>query len=386
MNAVRARHLWTGDQWLQDATVVLEDDRVVEVRPARPADGPARSGMVIPGLINAHVHLELSHLVGRVPPSARFGTWLADLVAHRTPIAPDQLAAAAQAAVDLGTAAVVDISNDGQTASAIVAAGLQGVVQHEVLGFHAPDLEERIAACSEPDRWVDGPAGGVWLRPGPHAPTSTPEALIAAAARPGNVPASIHVAEDPAELMLLADGSGPFADLLDRLGRDWRWWTPPGCSPIAMLERLGVLGPSLLLVHARHLGNGDSERIARSGAAVCLCPRSNMHIGQAVPQVGALLEAGVDLLLGTDSLASCPDLDLFGEVDLLRSLRPDVPAATWLEAITGRAARRLDLAGLGRLSPGSRPGLLHVFAEPGGRWHGAERRWLARARVEPLRE
>ena len=156
----------------------------------------------------------------------------------------------------------------------------------------------------------------------------------------------------------LRDGSGPFATFLDDLGIPWEWWEPPGCSGAAYLDRLGLLGPSLLLVHGVHLEADDRALLAERGAPLCLCPRSNLHIEGTLPDVPALLEAGVQLCLGTDSLASNADLDVLGEVVALMRAFPEVDPSRWLDLATRGGAEALGLPHLGTLEAGKSPGLL----------------------------
>lgn len=338
-----------------ESGVVVDTDgaRIRSVRRARPGDPPAEPGLLIPGLVNAHLHLELSWAAGRVPGGEGLPAWIRDLMRIPRPPAGPELAAAAGSLVASGTALVCDIAN-GDTAAILDEHGLVGIVQHEVLGFGAAQLPDRVAAVAGPDRTV----GRVVVRPSPHAIYSTPPALIRAACRPSSVPASIHVGEDPAERSFSELGAGSFAELLDALGVDWRWWTPPGLRPVAYLDSLSVLGPGLLLVHGVDLDDDDRARIAARGSPLCLCPRSNLHIGGRLPDVPALLAAGVHPCLGTDSLGSSPDLDVLAELGVLARAFPEVPIALLLHLATTGGADALGFPELGRIAVGASPGLV----------------------------
>jgi cytosine/adenosine deaminase-related metal-dependent hydrolase len=261
--------------------------------------------------------------------------------------------------VAAGTALVCDVSNRGHTAPILDAAGLAGVVQHEVLGLGAPQWRERLAVALAPDREI----GRIVVRPSPHATYSTAPDLIRAACRPGRVPATIHLSEDPHEAAFSERGEGPFADLVDALGLDWRWWRPPGCSPAAYLERLGVLGPGLLVVHGVWLTGGDRHLLRDRGSPLVLCARSNLHIGGRLPDVPALLADGVRLCLGTDSAASSPDLDVLGEIAVLARAFPAVAMERWLAMATVDAADALGFPEHGRIAVGAAPGLVLVEAD-----------------------
>jgi cytosine/adenosine deaminase-related metal-dependent hydrolase len=197
-----------------------------------------------------------------------------------------------------------------------------------------------------------------------HATYSCGEALVRsiAATTHGRV-SSIHVEEDPAEIAWLRDADGPFVDFLrerDALPAAG----PPRARPVAWLERLGVLGAGTLLVH---MAMADEESLAIAARRQCiavLCPRSNQHIGRRLPPVAALRAAGVRVALGTDSLASSPSLDLFGEVQALA--RAGVEPAWLLGAATEGGAAAFGAPELGTLAPGKRPGLLEIGDDAAG--------------------
>ena len=203
--------------------------------------------------------------------------------------------------------------------------------------------------------------------PAPHAPYSVGPDLfrrIFAAAAAAGKATSVHVAEDPDELALLRDGSGRWADTLRSMGVDPAS-RAPGKTPVAYLADLGAFDAPKppLLVHMVHAGEED-RRIAReAGATVVLCPRSNLHIGGRLAEVDRLMEDGLPLAIGTDSLASTPDLSLWGEMATLAAHFPSVSPARWLDAATLQGARALGLTALGSLTPGKRPGVLDVLVE-----------------------
>jgi len=139
----------------------------------------------------------------------------------------------------------------------------------------------------------------------------------------------------------------------------------PRKTPVSYLASLGAFQTETppLLVHMVHAG-ADDRRIAReAGATVVLCARSNLHIGGRLPDVDAFVTDGLPLAIGTDSLASVPDLSLWAEMATLAAHFPAVPAARWLEAATRGGASALGLRGTGTLAPGSRPGVLDVLVD-----------------------
>ena len=176
---------------------------------------------------------------------------------------------------------------------------------------------------------------------------------------------SLHVAESPEEREFLDTGGGAWREVLDAVGRWNPAWTPPGMSSVAYLDQLGVLTRHLLVVHATQCDASDFARVARAGATVVTCPRSNAWVGAGVPPVAAMVASGARLAVGTDSLASNDDLNVFSELRALHDLAPEVPARRWLEAATIDGARALRLEGeLGSLDAGKRADVLRVALSP----------------------
>lgn len=360
---------------LDDAAVILDGRRILDAGPRRTVlsgfSGPVEDlGEVtlVPGLVNAHVHLELSHLRGRAPHQAGFAAWAAWLV-RETRSAGDSrsaqetaIAGAVAAMAAAGTGAVIDIGGPGvlRVAAALEAAGLAGLACQEYFGFRPPrpeDLPPALAALeAAPRRLVRLAASG-------HALYSTsPENLRRArqACRRRGAPFSLHLAEHREESELLATGTGPLADLLRHrvLPRDYR---PPGRSPVAEAFALGLLGPDVLAVHAVWCDRSDRALLAATGTVACLCPRSNARIGVGLADAPGLLAAGVPLCLGTDSLASNDDLDLWNEVRTLLADHPGFPPRAVLPALTATPARLLGRpAELGRVGPGAVGGIAIV--------------------------
>jgi len=362
---------------LSDGAIALDDDGTVRMVGSRAAvraefsSAPEEraDGVLVPGLVNAHCHLELSALAQTIPGGGGFINWAQRFLKKvgETPRELRRVAAgeAAAAAARSGTVAIGDVGNTLDAAPAIGAAGLGGVLFHELLGSREAKTGDALAdaARERAEAASTWPARLEYVR-APHAPYSVgPDLLrrIFAAAAAEKRATSIHLAEDEDEVSLLRDGSGAWPPMLAAMGIDASTRTP-GRSPVDYLASLGAFdGPAPpLLVHMVCAGAED-RRIAReAGATVVLCPRSNLHIGGRLADVPALLDDGVSLALGTDSLASTPDLSLWGEIATLAQHFPAVPAARWLEAATRGGAHALGLSSQGTLAPGQRPGLLDV--------------------------
>lgn len=304
-----------GTLWRDGAIRVDARGRLVALGRARDlrVEAEPLSGVVLPGLVNAHTHLELSHL--RVPGGDGLVPWIRRLLATRTPPRADAIDAAVKTLVARGTVAVADVSNTGATVSALERSGLAFRV-----------FLERVAPRpDEPD--PPPPVADPRCEPTAHSTYATCERVLRAVGA-----ASIHIEEDPAEAEWLAHGAGPFAQILPSR-------SPAGRRPVAWLDAMGLLRPGTLLVHMTCADDESLALAARRGAVVVLCPRSNLHIGGRLPRWRAVRQAGCAIALGTDSLASCPSLDVLGEVAVLA--RDGADPAWLLEAATAGGSRRL---------------------------------------------
>ncbi len=337
--------------------VEVAHGRVVQVGGGRAPSGAVDLGDIalLPGLVNAHTHLELSWLAGRVPPAASLPEWILSLIHTRRAGATggrdeehQAVYAAAAAVRDGGTAVVGDISNGLATAPAILAAGLSGVVFHELLGFNVADpagaVREGWARVEAARRETgDGPLTFSVVA---HAPYSVSPGLFRAiAARAGRTPLAVHLAESPEEIEFIRTGHGPMRQLLETLGAWTADWQAPGTDPVQYVSDLGYLLPGTLVVHAVHVTDDGLERLRKARATIITCPRSNLWVGAGPPRLAHFYAARVPVAVGTDSLASSPSLSVFDELAEMRRLAPEVAAATLLESATRVGAEAL---GVGR--------------------------------------
>lgn len=360
--------------------VAIDGERIVAVGQGHDAPEAREvrtfgDAAVLPALVNAHTHLELSWLRGRVPPAADFLSWVGGLMSQRREIErfgdPATTPPIHEAIAELtatGTVAVGDISNALVTPLALAQAGLAAVVFHELIGFKVTNGPAHLAR--ELARHDGMASRDVTLRVAPHAPFSVSRELFGAigeASHGLSAPTtSVHLAESPEEVQFLADGSGPWPERLRALGA-WRDdWRPPRQRPADYLCDLGVLGPGAIAVHGVQLTDAELARLAASDVTLVTCPRSNRWVGVGDPPVARFLASGVRLALGTDSLASCPDLNLFAELAALRRLAPDVSPRRLLATATEDGAAALGLAAeLGTIAAGKRAALLAVTLADG---------------------
>jgi 5-methylthioadenosine/S-adenosylhomocysteine deaminase len=337
------------------AVLLGPDGRVRAVGPdaavPRPADVPGEDfadGILLPGLINTHTHLELTGLdLG--PPDADFGAWIARVRAIKeTRSAEEFLAAARLGLADCYAAGVTTVADTGDSGSVIRAmaeAGASGIAYQEVFGPHPAQMAESLAGLRARAEAVGPYAGGrVRLGLSPHAPYTVSGPLYAAVAEwaaRDRLPMAVHLAESRAESELLEHGSGRFAEAWRR--REIPIPGGPGRSPVEWLDQHGVLAERTLCIHVVQAGAADLERLARRGCAVAHCPLSNAAHGHGAAPLAGFLSYGLRVGVGTDSVLSVSRLDLLAEARAARALAGlDAESALALCTLGGAAALGLD--------------------------------------------
>ncbi len=367
---------------LADAGVRVAEGRILEVGPA--AELRARRGgeeirefpgcALLPGFVNSHTHLELSAFQGFARPSG-FGRWMLRLLLARRKLdAADFEASAlwgAHECLRCGITSLADTAYDGvAVARAAGRAGLRARVYQEVFGLDDASLPvtmERLeSAVHRLQEEAAGAASLVEAGVSPHAPyTVSPRLYREAArfARHAGLRLATHVAESPAEVELLARGTGAIARAY-RAAQVWNGgrWRPPQLRPIPYVGAAGALTPETLVIHAVQVDGEDVALLASSGAAVAHCPRSNARLRCGVAPVADLLAAGVPVALGTDSLASNDSLDMFAEMRAALSTAEQRASAAGSPLLaSAQVLRMATLEGARALGWGDRTGSL----EPG---------------------
>ena len=333
--------------------------------------------VILPALVNAHTHLELSYLEGRVPSGTAFIPWVRSLMALRrtyaNPSDPEILAAARRsitAARAAGTGLIGDVSNTLVTVPLLREAAMPAQVFHELVGFSVADPVARVTAATAAQQAAGEDQREVRVALAAHAPYSVSPGLfhaIRAAIDEHPAPVStVHLGESPEEVQFLKSGSGPFRTLLEDFGVWVPDWKPPGASPVNYLSELGFLDRCVLAVHGVQFDGDDLTRLAALGCAIASCPRSNVHVGVGSPPLEAFYAMDVNVAFGTDSLASVADLNLFAELKEARRIAPRVPARRLLESATLVGARALGFGEqFGSIEPGKRASLIAVRVPAG---------------------
>jgi cytosine/adenosine deaminase-related metal-dependent hydrolase len=340
--------------------------------------------VLLPGFVNAHTHLELTAFRGRLE-EPNFQPWISSLVRLKNErLDADDLIASTQLgcieAIRAGITTLADTSEAGTPVSALIESGQRGVIFQECFGPGAEQaeasldqLKTRLEAHSESLARAGGDAQArVRIGISPHAPYTVSDRLYRLAARfalDNRLEIAIHTAESAEEMSFVRDGSGAFGESLRKRGIIFNG---TGTSTIRYFDSLGVLDAAPLLIHSVNVDEEEIGIMARRGARVAHCPKSNAKFGHGIAPVLELRRAGVRLGLGTDSVASNNTGDLLEEARfcslIQRALRKDATICTaeeMLRLMTIDGALALNMADkIGSIETGKQADLIAIDLQP----------------------
>ncbi len=279
--------------------------------------------IIMPGLINTHTHLDLSNLHNRIKPTSNFTHWVFQVIGARMRWKDEDYVASlekgAKLSIESGVTTVADISNTGHAFSVLKKSPLRKVVYKEIIGLKAEQAVNIMKKFKEelPQIRTDELLS-VGLSP--HAPYSVSGELYQAAcgfAGESRLPMCTHLAETQDEIEFLTKGTGNFLAFLRQIRALPDDWKPPGKTPIRYLNELGVINNRTLLIHCNYVSDEEIAIIQSSGASVAFCPGSHRFFGHTNHPVRRYLDAGINVGIGTDSLASNDTLSVLEELKYL---------------------------------------------------------------------
>ena len=362
---------------IADGEVVVENGVIQAVRPRRTPANECRDfgeAALLPGLVNAHSHLEYTALRGFLE-DIPFFPWIRALTAAKAAFyADDWLWSARLGALEClrgGITTLGDNTDAGVTMQVLSESGLRGIVYQELFGIDDREPVEPIIAALRDKVNTHHRLASVRVGVGvsPHALYTVRPALfeaIEAYVRDEKLPTSIHIAESSAESQLTERGIGQFAEMYARRGITWNC---PRKTPTQYAHDQGALTPHTLAVHCIHQTPEDTLLLAASGAAVIHCPKSNAKLGAGIaPLTRWLRTEGLRIGLGTDSAVSNNALDLWEEMRfallMQRAVQEDVEAVTAAQILrmaTLGGAEAMALGDqIGSLTPGKRADMIAV--------------------------
>lgn len=363
----------------RDVILLIEKGRIVETIIGGEVSGGVtglaketldyEAALLAPGFVNAHCHLDLSHLARQLPTGLSFTEWI-DCVIEGRKVPAEQVRAGIEAACDellaSGTTSVIDVSVDGASYTPLQRRGISGAVCLEALGIDGGKADAAMERVDAVVRQIEGEAEkfyatgathGSPLRIGfsPHAPYSTSgelyQHMFGRAVGEGRV-LTTHVAETLDEQQFFRIAQGPIRDFYERrkialagfTGYDqspiteilWEWF-----APWLSVEQANS---RLVLVHCNYPQGPDLDHLARFKPSIVYCPRSHAYFGHEEYPLADLLKTGANLCLGTDSLASNDSLSMLDELRAARAAHPALDAATLFKMATINGRKALDIA------------------------------------------
>lgn len=350
---------------IEDGAVVVREGRILSVgrwaELESPPAGQVRDlgeQVLLPGLINAHCHLDYSCMKGRVPYAHSFIEWILALVQLKAATTDGEYLEGFNGGLaellGAGTTTVLNVSAFPRFVDRIDNPGLRLLWCFELLDFNQPESAEtqlqNVEAFIDAHPELLGQYGFA-----PHAPYSTSEGLYVLASRAATARGCVlttHLAESVEEDDMFRRGQGHMFDYFQRQGRDMSDCKHQGV--FQLLADWGVLGPRCLLAHVNHPTRRDLELIAESGAHVVHCPKSHRFFDRDIAPLQLFLAHSINVCLGTDSLASNDTLNLFKEMHTLALTFPEFSAEQILAMATTAPARALGRESeIGSLAPGA---------------------------------
>lgn len=326
----------------------IERGRITALEPDRgqKVDWDFAETVLIPGLVNAHTHLELSTTKVSPPPSGRIAPWIEKLLSQKAKQkegAPEKaIRCGLQLCLQSGTTTVADIASLGINPEVFRESKLRALVFWEFLGLDPEIAKTRWAQALYSLRQKQT----AQLRFGlsPHAPYSVSERLFrsfAAHLHRSQTQAALHFAESRAELEFLRWGKGDLFDFLNSLQKIPNSWKPPQQAPLTWLQSRRAMHHRCMLIHGNYLEDAQIRELAQKRVSVVYCPGSHHFFRHERYPLRSYLRSGVNLALGTDSLASNQSLSLFREMKLVRKSFPWVSARQVFQMATQNGAKAL---------------------------------------------
>ena len=362
---------------IRNGSIAVENGRIVPLLlgedGARSAQGEGHNRVtfsgcaIIPGFVNAHCHLELTILRGFLD-DLPFSAWIPRLTrAKYQQLTRDDLLVSARLGclemIRAGVTCLGEVMDLGTSWSAMLESGLQGIAYQEVFGPADSQADQALAdLMKKVDRYRSESTATFRIGVSPHAPYTVSAKLFQAVNRYAEweaIPLTTHIAESPEEGLFVRSGTGVFAERWRERGIAV---SPARCSPVAYLDRLGLVRSGALLVHAVDLEDTDFEILRNRRPAVAHCPKSNAKLGQGIARLSEIRDAVITVGLGTDSVASNNVIDMFDE--MRSAIFQQRARARSITALGADAAFRMATLGgaeclglaeeLGSLDPGKR--------------------------------
>ena len=359
---------------IENGAVAVQGSKIVDIGryPTVQGSGPSSThdlgeAVLTPGLVNAHTHLDLTSSADSVQRTPKFTDWVFQIVGQRSSSAiGPSIRQGVQQSLAGGVTTVGDIDGTGGSAPILRDTPIRKVVFFEVLGFSGDSNATGLARLAT---YLGAPSASDSLLTAalsPHAPYSTSAEIYRQCVVSG-LSICTHIAETKEELEFLSSGTGAFVGYLEAFGISTAGWSPPQVTPMQYMKTLGVLHKNSLLAHCNYLTDADITLIVESGASVVFCPRSHHYFYHTDHPVVQLIQRGINVAIGTDSLASNWSLSLLDELKFLAHIQPCIRPETLFDMVTYNGAKALGLEQIGRLEKGWQADIIAIQIPNDGR-------------------
>ena len=341
---------------IENGAVAIQGSQIVDVGlyPTVRSSGTSPThdlgeAVLIPGLVNAHTHLDLTGSADSIQRTPKFTDWIFQIVGKRNPSTVEpSVREGVQQSLAGGATTVGDIDGTGASAQILQDTPIRKVVFFEVLGFSGERAAMGLTRLATYLGTSLAPDSLLTPALSPHAPYSTSADIYRQCVASG-LSVCTHIAETKEELEFLSNGTGAFLDYLEAFGISTAGWRAPQLTPVQYMETLGVLQKDSVLVHCNYLTDVDITLMADSGASVVFCPRSHHYFYHTDHPILRLLDKRINVAIGTDSLASNWSLSLLDELKFLARTQPCIRPETLFDMVTCNGVKALGLAQVGRL-------------------------------------
>ncbi len=343
---------------VKNSYLICKDNKILDITSKKPPDAEIidlGDKTLMPGLINAHTHTELSAIAPYINYNKDFIRWIEDIKRIKDSLTAEQIKQSAvksyQDLYNYGCIAIGDVSTSGLTKEVFIYSQLYGTWFKEYLGNDINDDQE-IKIIKQ----------GKSISLAIHALYSTSSVLIKNIKQTtANNLCSVHLAEHILEQEFITSKNGKWKEFLDSRGISYNKWQLPDISPVSYAKNLSILDDNLLAVHLLY-GNEDDFKVLKNfNVKTCVCPRSNRNLHNKLPDLNKILEYNLSPALGTDSLASTDSLNIFDEMKFIADNYKNIPEHKIFEMATISGAKNLKIQNLfGSLEQGKIAKLLCI--------------------------
>jgi len=364
---------------VEDGFILIQGSRVLQVGKKKelyftPSMRMLNLGdtILLPGLINAHCHLDFTLFKGRVKYGGRFREWLRLMAVKSRATTSAEFRKSIQKGIKeslaFGTTTLCDVASSWESYALLRKSALRSFVFFEMIDMAQPSTEaywrnfrQRLKSLLHQMPPTETCGWGL----SPHTPFTVSKELLQTAKHylndHRNIPTTIHVAESSEETKYFKKGAGPIAERIKVLNPDWT--IPHGTTPVQYLRQNGWMPKLDLGVHLNEVNHQDIKSLAKNRIAVVHCPGSHAYFRHKLFPYAQMRKMKIPICLGTDSLASNQSLSLFREMRLFQRNYPEIPSQEILSLVTVRPAQALGMGGeLGRIKPGYLADLIGIPA------------------------